>query len=543
MSGRHFEIQLGHLCNDRCVFCISGRRTAEGRAPLLAEDMVLTSIRAGWAAGHRTLTLLGGEPTIQPVFLPAVREAVALGYEKIVIFSNGSKLGRTDLMDQVLATGGRFEWRFSVHGATQEAHEDTTGRRGSFAQLMRSIARAHERGQEITTNTCVVLQNHASLVHLPALLAPFRVRHVHVDMIHPEDTGDILRYHGDAVLRATLGAMVPRYRDIVGSLTHMVQNFPEGFPVSIGNLPFCVAPHLAPWIHHAGEDTYTVTVDDTEDHALHASHDKYRGKHTGSCKSPACSTCVFDARCRGFFEDYRFLFGLDELKPVTPAMLRVIDPRWRSFAHHAQALATEAAAGWIPPPPFAPPTLDCADERALTLSFAQPRALPVRVVLRPDRHGVAAGAACGLHVLDAPCAPEALLGLLRALWARLVAAGLHSDHPPGEDSVGLLSGPLASVLARLRARAPFGALAWVALAVDPRGLRAELTLRGPAGEEATAWVGPRTSGPSIGYTVAPGTEASPALVAGLRAFVGALRSLPTVPADHQAGVAQGGWQP
>jgi len=138
------------------------------------------------------------------------------------------------------------------------------------------------------------------------------------------------------------------------------------------------------------------------------------------------------------------------------------------------------------------------------------------------------------------------VGLLRALWERLVAAGLHSDHPPGDDAVGALPGALAPVVARLRAGAPFGALAWDALTVDPHGDRVELTLRGPNGEEATAWVGRptksnRPAGPSVGYRVvsafgtAPpvaGTTASPALVAGLQAFVKSLRSLPVKAGDY-----------
>ncbi len=538
MPGRHFEIQLGHLCNDRCVFCISGRRTAEGRAPLLPEDTVLRSIRAGWGAGHRTLTLLGGEPTIQPVFLPAVRLAVALGFEKIVIFSNGSKTGRTDLMDEVLATGGRFEWRFSVHGATEEAHERTTGRRGSFGQLMRSIAAAHARGQDITTNTCVVVQNHASLDRLPALLAPYNIRHVHVDMIHPKDMGDIPRYRGDSVLREYLHTMVPRYTDIVDDLTRMVQGFPKGFPVSIGNLPYCVAPQLAPWIHHAGEGTHTVTVDDVAVAAtLHAPHDKYRTKHLGAGKLPACHACVFDPDCCGFFDDYRLLYGLSELRPVTPAVLHSADPDWRLFAHHARTLLSAATADWTPPSPFAPPVVEHLDDRTVTLSFARSMAPPVRLALRPDRGGIAAGPHCGLHVVDATGDPATVLRLLRELWARLMAAGLPSDHPPGEDAVQSVQ-VLGAVISRLRARAPFASLAWVALAVDVQHHRAELTLRGPQGEEANAWVHVQGVRPTAGYRVlsgfgtgveTPGEQASTALVTGLRALMQALRALPVLP--------------
>src|SRR4051812_38302007 len=99
------EIQLGHMCNNRCVFCVSGQETALGRARPLETDPIIESIRAARAGGHAKLTLLGGEPTLQPGFMDVVREAVALGFEEIVIFTNGAKTARGEFIDEILATG------------------------------------------------------------------------------------------------------------------------------------------------------------------------------------------------------------------------------------------------------------------------------------------------------------------------------------------------------------------------------------------------------------------------------------------------------
>src|SRR5580698_7519586 len=147
-----FELQLGHLCNDRCVFCVSGLLTSRGKAPLLRVEELHRALEDAAASGYRRVTLLGGEPTIQPHFLDVVRRAVALGLE-VVVFSNGSKAGRTDLVDQVAATGGSFEWRFSFQGATREAHERVTRRRGSFDQLVAAVERARGHGHRVTVNT------------------------------------------------------------------------------------------------------------------------------------------------------------------------------------------------------------------------------------------------------------------------------------------------------------------------------------------------------------------------------------------------------
>ena len=45
----------------------------------LEADPILEQIRNGWEKGMRKLTLLGGEPTIQPEFMNVVRCAVRAG--------------------------------------------------------------------------------------------------------------------------------------------------------------------------------------------------------------------------------------------------------------------------------------------------------------------------------------------------------------------------------------------------------------------------------------------------------------------------------
>src|SRR5689334_14868887 len=117
---KQVEIQLGHMCNNRCVFCVSGQETALGRARPLRVEPILEEISKAYATGHRKLTLLGGEPTLQPGFMDVVRHSVALGFDEIVIFTNGAKTARAAYIDEILATGGRFTWRISIQGATEE---------------------------------------------------------------------------------------------------------------------------------------------------------------------------------------------------------------------------------------------------------------------------------------------------------------------------------------------------------------------------------------------------------------------------------------
>jgi molybdenum cofactor biosynthesis enzyme MoaA len=214
------EIQLGHMCNNRCVFCVSGQETALGRARPLPVEPILEQVRAAYAAGNRKITLLGGEPTLQPGFMQVVRTAVDLGFDEIVIFTNGVKTAREAFLDEVIETGGAFTWRFSVQGATREAHERTTLKDGSFDRIVRSMRHLAKRGQRITVNMCVVQSNFESVEHFAELLAPVGAVQLHLDMVRPLDAGQRTEEE--------LAAMIPKYSDLAGPLRANGREFSRG---------------------------------------------------------------------------------------------------------------------------------------------------------------------------------------------------------------------------------------------------------------------------------------------------------------------------
>ena len=332
------------MCNNRCVFCVSGQRTALREAFPIEAAPVLEKLREGHAHGMRKVTLLGGEPTIQPGFMDVVRGAVAMGFEEVVIFTNGAKTARPGFVDEVLETGGNITWRLSFQGATALSHERTTKKLGSFGRLRETMENLRARRQRITANMCVVRSNYESVAEFPALLLPYGAEQLHLDMVRPLDAG--VRTEDE------MRDMLPRYGDMVPSLTAMVERFERerpGFDVNIGNLPYCIAPGLAPWIHHDGESTFTVAVDDHDQ--LSEAWDKYEVKRRDKLKLASCRECVFDGQCSGIFETYARHHGTDELVPVTANHLAALDPAQRLFVLRVRPLVARLS-DWKPPPPF-----------------------------------------------------------------------------------------------------------------------------------------------------------------------------------------------
>ncbi len=500
---RQVEIQLGHMCNNRCVFCVSGQRTSMGEALPLAVEPLVARIREAYAGGHRKITLLGGEPTLQPGFFTVVRECVSLGFEEIVLFTNGVKAARPGFIDEVRATGGRFTWRISLQGGTKESHERTTRKPGSFDRVLRTLEALRDRGERITVNMCVVASNFESVDRFPELLVRFGVRQLHLDMMRPADAG--------VRTGAELREMMPPYSEMVGPLTRMVAGFPDGFDVNIGNLPYCVAPELARWIHHDGQYTDTIAIGQKDE--LSRPWNKYFVKRRDKLKPPSCRECVFEPQCNGVFEAYERFHGTAELVPVGHGRLARIDPERRFVALRARPLVA-ALEGWT------------AHERGdAEIHLTREDEPDLAVALRRSDAAGAVGLfdGFGVHVLSAPADRDRALAALRDLGEQLAASGARVIHPLGDDALGLGARSIEVRLRRLRSAAPFGDLVWRGVTSRDGGRLLEMDLVGPAGERAVVWLGEEGRRATGGYRV-EGDAPTPALVEGLRAVMAAVRA-------------------
>ncbi|MSP91303.1 MAG: radical SAM protein [Myxococcales bacterium] len=331
---RQIEVQLGHLCNNRCVFCVSGQLSEQRRAPQLPPEPIRRQIAEARAGGATKITFLGGEPTLQRSFLDLLALAVDLDFAEIVIFTNGVMTPRETFRARARAIldglgpamRRRVIWRFSLQGGTEAAHDATTLTPGSWERIVRSLVVLHDDGARLTGNLCVVASNYESVAELADVAARFSFENLHLDMVRPRDAGD----RDDAWLRAILApysAMVPAFT----ALSERVDaRLGPGFDLNFGNLPYCVAPQLAHRIHHDGQQTLTVAADgrgQTQD-----GFDKYLDKRSDKHKPADCARCVFTSKCSGVFDKYREFYGDAEFRPVTPAALWDLDAAGHHFA-------------------------------------------------------------------------------------------------------------------------------------------------------------------------------------------------------------------
>jgi hypothetical protein len=266
----------------------------------------------------------------------------------------------------------------------------------------------------------------------------------------------------------------------------MVAGFAPGFDVNVGNLPYCVAPDLAPWIHHDGEPTETIAVDG--DDRLSRPWNKYLVKRRDKVKPARCGECVLHDRCSGVFETYARFHGLDELSPISATALRDADPRGRLLGVWA-------------PPLLAPAACRVRSERVVEVELGG-----LRAILDADAGDLARYGRFGVRELWGEGDVDALAARLLALDAPV--------HPLGRAAPPALRAPLE----RLRRAAPFGSVRWTELAVSDD--RVELGLRSEA-STARLWIA-WDGRPRGGYRVEG--EADEVLIEGLRRAMQALRA-------------------
>ncbi len=336
---RQVEVQLGHLCNNRCVFCVSGQLSEQGRAAQLAVEPILAEIRQARADGAQRITLLGGEPTIQRSFGQVLAQAVALDFAEVVIFTNGVMTPRESFRLRVLAAlqnlgpawKKRVLWRFSLQGGDEASHDATTLNPGSWKRILDSMAVLQGLGSRLSGNMCVVESNYRSIDRLAAVCKQYGLENLHLDMVRPRDAGD----RTDAELQA----MMPRYTAMAPHFLALSQQVDSRlgrtWDLNFGNVPFCTALDVAHRIHHDGQDTVTVAADGQGN--TQQGFDKYLDKRSDKGKPPSCSQCVFDATCSGVFDKYRQFYGDSEFQPVQPEALWQRDGLGHHFARLAQA--------------------------------------------------------------------------------------------------------------------------------------------------------------------------------------------------------------
>ncbi|MFF7990307.1 radical SAM protein [Kitasatospora xanthocidica] len=150
-SRASWEINLG--CDYDCEHCYLGEKRFAG-LPDEGKFRMLHTLRD---AGVLWLQITGGEPLIDPGFIPSYRLAHELGM-MVEILSNGSRLGHAKTLEALTALRP-YRISLSVYGATAETYDGLTRRRGSFKRFSKGLAAGVEAGLPLDLSLIITSGN------------------------------------------------------------------------------------------------------------------------------------------------------------------------------------------------------------------------------------------------------------------------------------------------------------------------------------------------------------------------------------------------
>lgn len=301
---RWLEIAPGFDCNCRCTGCHSCSADASQQ---MSSPEVLRALQDGRRRGARHLWLGGGEPSIRRDFLPILRAATTLGYERRKVQTNGLLFAYPEFVDRAVAAG-MTEANLLLKSLDPAVHDALMGRDGALALLDRGLDNL--RGRVRLEGDVLLTTRNAH--ELPTLVRHYAARGVERFSLWLFSTADA----GDA-------ALVPRLTDLAPLL---VEARKEARAAGVGlvslHTPRCLVPPDC-WdlqFDPAGMDLHVLNPGG-QAFALHDSAME-RGVHVAGCDG-----CAVRGPCRGLRPDYVAIHGASEARAVPPEAASGHDPR------------------------------------------------------------------------------------------------------------------------------------------------------------------------------------------------------------------------
>ncbi|MBI4952717.1 MAG: radical SAM protein [Myxococcales bacterium] len=150
------RIELGFVCNNRCVFCAQGslgaRAGDDPTDPLAARvEAALGALRAGEPAAF-----VGGEPTLHDALPLWLAEAARRGAAPLLLVqTNGRRLAYLAYARSLAAVSPALGLEVSLQGQSAAMHDYHTSTPGSFAQTVKGLRHARALGVPFALTTVV----------------------------------------------------------------------------------------------------------------------------------------------------------------------------------------------------------------------------------------------------------------------------------------------------------------------------------------------------------------------------------------------------
>ena len=301
---RTLELALDYRCNLRCLGCRACRDGGER----LSSERAAALLREARAAGARTAWLGGGEPTLREDLPALVRRARALGFEEVVVQTNGLRLAYPAYV-RALVDAGATAVRLNAKSHRAEVHDRLSRVDGAHALLLRALDHIAALASAVRVEADVLLAR-STAAELPETVAFFADRGVRAFalwLLSAADAG------AGADADAEVTAEVPRLADLVAPLERAARVAADrGAALQSFHTPPCTLPPALRALWQPAS-ALAMTVVDPGGHAFALESSPFEG----GARVAACASCAARDACGGPRADYLALHGAGEFRALS----------------------------------------------------------------------------------------------------------------------------------------------------------------------------------------------------------------------------------
>ncbi len=317
---RNYEVNIGKLCNNACIFCANGIVSKEENK-FVEYEKIVSEIKKAKNEGFSSLGILGGDITVHPNVLKIVEFARKTGFKRIAICTNGRRLSDLSFAKSLIGAGAT-RFMISIHSHREEVENYLNGRKNSFSEKIAAIKNLVQLNSEkriehgISLNCCVHKLNYRELIDFVLFFKNLGINDIRFNFIRPENKAE----HDKNIIPS-----ITEVHDYIDKLIEF--NEKEGsIHMAFGDIPFCLLPEkllknrdlLRKYIGELKDlDTFVTTFRSrTDPNFIDRFNWRERKTSVLKSKSPICNKCIFDSVCEGLFKSYINLYGIKELKPI-----------------------------------------------------------------------------------------------------------------------------------------------------------------------------------------------------------------------------------
>ncbi len=297
--GHRLDLKVGSRCNNHCRFCV--QEDIRGVYPEKSTEEI-RQILEKRRKNNDEVVFTGGEVTIRKDFFSLVRYARTMGYNCIMIQSNGRMFAYEEFCKKSIEAGANC-FGLALHGSTKAVHDKLTRAPGSFDQTVQGIRNLKKLNQLVLMNTVISKPNYKDLPKIAKLFSSLGVEQFQFAFIH---------------INQKIRNSPERIEKIVPRKSAVEKYLKQGLQIGIDN-NIRVMVEAVPYCFMRGYEKYlsdrfipetsiegVIVVDD---------FDKMR-REQGKIKGLKCIDCAYYKVCEGPWREYPEIFGWKEFKPV-----------------------------------------------------------------------------------------------------------------------------------------------------------------------------------------------------------------------------------